>query len=127
MTRGYASKAANSRRAWKVWNYAPESDALLFRNFKPVPDAPQSFEILRVVGVAFDLFAQAADVDVDRARSDKGSFLPDGVEKLIPRENTAAVCGEVFEQAKLSNGSQNVAAANLDGHGRGIDFQFTEP
>ncbi len=75
----------------------------LLRDFEAVSDAAQGLEILGMAGIGLDLLAQTADVNVNRAGSDEGSFLPDGVEQLIARQNAAAMRGEVFQQAKFTN------------------------
>ena len=95
-------------------------------NFETISDAAQGLEILRMAGIGLNLFAQAADVNIDRTRGDKGSLLPDGIEQLIAREDTAAVGGEIFEQAEFANRGKNVAAADLYGHGGDIDLQIAE-
>src|SRR4029077_9602427 len=76
--------------------------------FEVIADTTERFQILRVAGIAFNLFAQAADVDIDGARGDEGSLLPDGIEELIAGEDAAAMRGQILEQAKLADGGQDI-------------------
>src|SRR5579864_1980373 len=79
-----------------------------------------------MAGVAFDFFAQAANVDVDRAWSDEWCLFPHGVEKLIAGENSPAVSGKILQQAKLAHGGEDIAPLDLNGHGGDVDFQIAE-
>ena len=75
----------------------------LAAGFEAVTDSAQGFQIARMTGIAFDFFAQPADENVDRARSDEGPFFPDGIKQLVAGEDASAVAGEIFEQAELAD------------------------
>jgi len=70
-----------------------------------------------MAGIALDLFAQAADIHIDRSRGDERGFLPYGIQKLVARQDAAAVRGELFEQTELTDSSEDVAAIDLHCHG----------
>src|ERR1700742_246647 len=52
-----------------------------------VPRAAHCLQMVGIFRVAFDLFAQAADVDVHAPRCHKAVGAPHGIEKLIPRKH----------------------------------------
>src|SRR5271155_3701290 len=91
-----------------------------------VAGAADGFEIARVFGVRLDFFADAADIDVDRARGHVGRVTPDGIEKMVAGKDPAEVAGEVIEQAKLGGGGGDGLSANGEDHGGGVDGDFAD-
>src|ERR1700686_1576776 len=89
-----------------------------FRGLESVAGAAHGLQITRVLGVGLDFFADATNVDVDRARSDVGGVAPDGIEQMVATENAPRMAGEVVEQAELGGGGGNRIAAHGEGHGR---------
>lgn len=90
--------------------------------FETVPGAADSFEVSRVLGVGLDFFADAADVDVDRARCNVGGVTPHGIEQVVAAEDASFVTGEIVEQAEFGGGGRDSGAANGESHRRRIDF-----
>src|SRR5271169_5715870 len=97
-----------------------------FGGLEAVAGAADRFQIARVLGVRLDLFADAADVDVDGAGSDVGGIAPDGVEQMIAAENASLVAREIIEQAEFGGGRGNQVSAYGEGHGRRIDFDIAD-
>src|ERR1051326_811245 len=93
-----------------------------FWDLEAVAGAADGFQVTGIFRVGLDFFANAANVDIDRARSYEGGVAPDGVEKVITREDASLVTGKVVEQAELGGGGGDHAAADREGHGRGVDF-----
>ena len=52
-----------------------------FGDLEAVASAANGFQIARVLRVGLDLFADAANIDIDRARGDVRSIAPDGIEQ----------------------------------------------
>ena len=75
-----------------------------FRGLEAVAGAAHGFEVARVFRVGLDFFADAANVNVDRARGHVRSVAPDGIEKMIAGKNAAEVAGKIIEQAELGGG-----------------------
>src|SRR5271156_121084 len=69
--------------------------------FEEVSSATDCLHEDGVLRVCLDFFAQAADVHIHAARSDKALGAPDGIEQLIASENTIGTGGEKIEQAKF--------------------------
>src|SRR5579863_2011096 len=112
-SRGAKRADARGRRQATLHEGAGEETRIvlkmgLFRHFEAVPDAAQGFQILRMAGIALDLLAQSANVNVDGTRRDEGSLLPNRIEELIASQNPSAVVGEIFEQAELPDGRQDI-------------------
>src|SRR5215471_17979382 len=98
----------------------------LFRHLEAISNASESFQILRMAWVVFDLFAQTPDVDIDGTRCDERCFLPDGIEQLIACQYPTAMCGQIFEQAKFADGGENVSSPHLHSHRRNINLKIAE-
>src|SRR6185312_716944 len=71
------------------------------RRFEAVTEPPQRGEKHGLVRLFFDLFAQAADMDIHRSRSDEMLLAPHLLEKLLPREGVAGMEDEEFQQLVL--------------------------
>src|SRR5579863_5645650 len=84
-------KAARSLKKIRLFTLAS------FGGLEAVSGAAHGFEVAWVLGVGFNFFANAADVDVDRARSNVSSVAPDGVEQMISAEDASFVASEVVE------------------------------
>src|ERR1700722_6504755 len=55
-------------------------------SLEQIPRAAHGLQVVGVLRIAFDFFAQAANVDVHAARCDEAISAPDGIQKLIPRK-----------------------------------------
>src|ERR1700748_2834560 len=51
-----------------------------------IPRAAHCLQMVGIFRVAFDFFAQAADINIHAARRNKAIGAPDGIQKLIPRK-----------------------------------------
>src|SRR5580704_846558 len=96
------------------------------RGLEAVAGAAHGLEIAGIFRVGLDLLADAADVNVDRARGDVGGVAPDGVEKVIAGKHASLVAREIIEQAELGGGGGYGVAAHGESHGRGIDFDVAD-
>src|SRR5882762_7944810 len=76
-------------------------------SFEQIPGAADGFQVDGILGIAFDFFKQAADVNVDAARSDEAVGAPDGIEKLVARENTVRPRSQVIEQPEFERAERN--------------------
>ena len=77
-----------------------------------VADAAHGEQVLGVLGVALDLFAQVADVDIDRARVAVGGVTPDAGQEHVAREYPARGAGQRREDLELDVGQLGVLAAD---------------
>src|SRR4051794_13292465 len=59
-----------------------------------VADAAHRDEVLRLLGVALELLAQVADVDVHRPRVAVGGVAPDAGEQHVAGEDATGAAGE---------------------------------
>lgn len=91
-----------------------------------VAEAAEGFDVAREARVVFNFFAQAAHVDVDRARGNEERLFADGVENLVAGEDATAVVGQKLKNAEFAHGGEDGVAANANGHRFGIDFQIGE-
>src|SRR4051794_31357082 len=78
--------------------------ALAVRVAEAVADPAHGEEVLRLLGVALDLLAQVADVDVDRARVAVRAVAPDASEQHVARPDAARVRRERGEDLELDVG-----------------------
>src|ERR1700704_829624 len=76
-------------------------------SFEQVPGAADGFQVDGILGIAFDFFTQAADINVDAARSDEAIGAPDSIEKLVARENTVRPRSHVVEQPEFERAERN--------------------
>src|SRR5580700_1949241 len=90
-------------------------------NFETISGAAHGFEIARILGIDFNLFSDAADIDVDGARCDKAGIAPHCVEKMVTAVDAARMTGEVVEQAELGGGGGGELAPHRELHGVGVD------
>ena len=90
--------------------------------FEAVAGAADGLEIAGIFGIGFDLFADAADVDVDGAGGDEARVAPDGVEEMIAAEDAAGMAGQVVEEAEFCGRGRGEIAADAELHGAGIDL-----
>src|SRR5258708_19127797 len=58
-------------------------------SFEQIPGAADGFQVDRILGIAFDFFTQAADVNVHAARTDEAIGAPHSIAELVARANTA--------------------------------------
>src|ERR1700732_1615262 len=62
-----------------------------------VARAAHGFQVARVFRVGFDFFADAANVNIHRARRHIGSIAPDRIQKMIAGENAAEMAREIIQ------------------------------
>src|SRR2546423_13862926 len=86
-----------------------------------IPDASHGEQVLGVLGVALDLLAQVADVDVDRARIAVGGIAPDPCQQHVPGEHAAGRAGERREDLELDERQLRLLPAHADRTLREID------
>src|SRR4029077_17448321 len=98
-SRAPTSKARNAREIFQK--------RLCRTSFEQVPGAANGFQVDGILGIAFDFFAQAADVDIHAARSDEAIGAPDGVEKLVAREHAVRPRSQVIEQPEFERAERN--------------------
>src|SRR5271157_4443997 len=91
-----------------------------------VTRAAHGLKIARVFGIGLNFFADAADVNIDRARSDVRGVAPNGIEKMIAGKDATKMAGEIIEQAKLGGSGRDGLSANGENHGGGIDFDVAD-
>src|ERR1700730_9732400 len=132
--RSYSSRSARSAKkstakstpTSRAKNVSASFQKRLCRtSFEQVPGAANGFQVHRILGIAFDLFAQAADVHVHAARSDETIRAPDGVQKLVARENTVRSRCKVIEQPEFERAERNGLSRMTDAIRRRIDSQLT--
>jgi len=51
--------------------------------------------------IGFDLFAEAADVNVHAPRCNESVGAPDCIQKLVSRENTVRTRSKIIQQAEF--------------------------
>src|SRR5712692_5010971 len=95
-------------------------------SFEQVPGAANGLQVDGILGIAFDFFAQAADVDVHAARSDETIGAPDGIEKLVARENAVRPRSKVIEQPEFERAERNGLPGMTDAIRRRINGQFAD-
>ena len=81
------------------------------KGLKAVADAENRLDIL--VGVVAELFAQAADVDVERARADLGAIAPDAHQQRLARDDLAGVLDEQRQQVVLFAGEDHALRSRM--------------
>src|SRR3954447_21347429 len=82
---------------------------------EPAAHAPGPAQGLRVLGVALELLAQVADVDVDRPRIAERRVAPDARQQHVAGEDAAGAGGQRLEDLELDEGEVDVGAADADG------------
>src|SRR5229473_8368509 len=95
-------------------------------SFEQVPGAADRFQVDGILRIAFDFFAQAADVHVHAARSDETIGAPDGIEKLVARENAIRPRSKVIEQPEFERAERNGLPGMTDAIRRRIDGQLAD-
>src|ERR1700676_5147500 len=131
--RAYSSRRARSAKK-STASSTPTSSAKNVRasfqkrlcrtSFEQIPGAANGLQVDRILGIAFDFFTQAADVDVHAARSDEAIGAPDGIEKLVARENTVRPRSQIVEQPEFERAERNGLSRMTDAIRRGIDGQL---
>src|ERR1700726_2090011 len=123
--RSAKKSTASSAPASKARNASEIFQKRLCRtSFEQVPGAADGFQVDGILGIAFDFFAQAADVHVHAARSDEAIGAPDGIEKLVARENAVSPRSQVIEQPEFERTERNGLPGMTDAIGRRIDGQL---
>lgn len=97
-----------------------------FGRLEAIAGATHGLKVTRILGIGFDFFPNAANVDIDGSRGHVGGIAPDGIEKVIAAEDAALVTGEIIEQAELGSGGRDHTATNGKRHGGGIDLDVTD-
>src|SRR5579864_3261017 len=95
-------------------------------SFEQVPGSANGFQVDRVLGVAFDFFAQAADVNVHAPRGHEAVRAPDGIEKLVARENAVRPRSQVVEQPEFERAERNSLPGMTYAIGLRIDGQLAD-
>src|SRR5229473_60552 len=95
-------------------------------SFEQVPGAADRFQVDGILRIAFDFFAQPADVDVHAARSDETIGAPDSIEKLVARENAIRPRSKVIEQPEFERAERNGLPGMTDAIRRRINGQFAD-
>src|SRR5258706_363283 len=95
-------------------------------SFEQVPGAADGFQVDRILGIAFNFFAQATNVNVDAARSDEAIGAPDGIEKVVARENPIRPRCKVIEQPEFERAKRNGLPGMTDAVRRRIDGQLAD-
>src|ERR1700680_4117128 len=75
--------------------------------FEQVPRSAHSFQMHRILRVWFDLFAQAADINVNASRSDETIRSPDRVKQLVPGEHAIRARSKIIQQTKLKRAERH--------------------
>src|SRR6266849_6581775 len=94
--------------------------------FEQVPGAANGLQVDGILGIAFDFFAQAADVDVHAAWSDETIGAPNGIEKLVARENAVRPRSKVIKQPEFERAERNGLPGMTDAIRRRINGQFAD-
>src|SRR5260370_15095838 len=95
-------------------------------SFEQVPCTADRLQVNRILRVAFDFFAQAADVSGHAARRDEAIGAPNSIEKLVTRENTIGPRSKVIEQPEFERAERNGLAGMTDTIRRRIDGQLAD-
>ena len=107
MTAVAAMTIRKTARSLKKMRFFTFSSFSSFGRLEAVAGAAHGFQVARILRVGLDFFADAADVDIDRARGHIGGVAPDGVEQMVAAEDASLVAGEIVEQAKLGGGGRD--------------------
>src|SRR5580704_10868993 len=95
-------------------------------NLEAIPSTAHGFKIARRLGVSLDLFANPANVNVDRARGDKASVAPHGVQQMVAAEDPARMAGQIVQKAELGGRRRDQLAVHPELHRAGVDFNVFE-
>src|SRR5215469_10278054 len=82
---------------------------------KLVPEAGHRNDHRRLLGIAFQLLAQAADVNIHGSRERILVVAPDVLEQDLARKRRAAILYEVAQEAKLAGGKRHGRTVAKDG------------
>ena len=94
--------------------------------FEAIPEAAHRSQVARVVGLFFDLLAQAAHVHVHRARGDVARFAPHRFQKLVPAVGAPGMRQEVLQQVELGGSQRNFAFSQEHAAGGAIQAEGTD-
>ena len=95
---------------------------------RPIADASDRRDVPRSIRVVAELVPQPADVDVDRPVQDLGLVLAvDGVEQLVPGQNSTARLEEGHEKAELDGRKWHEPISDPDLVAIAIDDQVGVP
>src|SRR5215216_7427055 len=87
-----------------------------------IPDTPRGVDELGVPGVALDLLAEVADVDVHRTLVAE-LVAPHPAQERAPREHPAGARGERHQELELGVGEVHVLAPHGDPAAREVDAE----
>src|SRR5918999_3452832 len=90
---------------------------------EPVPDAAHGLDELGLGRIALELFAEMANVNVDRARLAVRRVAPERLEQHLARENSPRLGRQRAQELELDVGQLHVAAVSLDEASVEIDPQ----
>src|SRR5467141_3932873 len=94
--------------------------------FKQIPRAPDRFQVQGVLGIGFDFFTQAADINVHAARSYEAIRSPDRVEQLIPGKDAVWARSKVIEQPEFERAKRYGFPGMTHAIGRRINRQLAD-
>src|SRR6202011_1879066 len=69
--------------------------------FEQVSRSAHCLQMHRIFRVWFDLFAQAADVNINASRGHETIRAPDSVKQLVPGEHAIRARSKIIQQTKL--------------------------
>src|ERR1700722_6695952 len=86
----------------RATNVSPSFRKRLRRTgFEQVPCSAHGFQMHRIFRVWFDLFAQAADININATRGNEAIGAPDSVKQLVPGEHAIWARSKIIQQTKL--------------------------
>lgn len=109
----------NSRNAW---SWAVRLGG--FGHFEAIPCSAHGFKIARGLGIDFNFFSDATDVDIDGPGGDEACVTPDGVEEVVSAEDSAGMADQIVEEAELGSGGGDKLSVDTELHGAGVDLDI---
>src|SRR6202051_2340568 len=94
--------------------------------FEQVPCSAHGFQMHRIFRVWFDLFAQAADININATRSHETVRPPDSVEQLVPGEHAIRARSKIIQQTKLKRAERHCFSGMTYAIRRRVNRQFAD-
>src|SRR3954454_13905293 len=111
---------------WSVLRGSWDRPSLAVGVAEAVADPAHGEEVLRLLGVALELLAQVADVDVDRPRVAVRAVAPDAGEEHVARPHPARVRRERGEDLELDVGRLDLLGAHAHAALGEVDAQLVD-
>src|SRR5205807_10307917 len=92
--------------------------ALSFHDFKTIACAAHGFQILRLLRVLLNFFAQLSYVNIHRTRADEGGIAAYRIKQLVEGKNSAWTLRQIMEQPEFGSGGDGRSAALVNRYGR---------